>query len=144
MVSVKELRSIELSSYTIIATAIAVLFSIISSIIMTIAIGITSPNALGVSIYLISTLVVGTLMYTTYNTFCQGFLYNTLGKKLNIIQIAFKDEKEIIKISPATTKASIFSLSMSSPEKARHEILFLITSNASIFFPPDRFCYSGL
>lgn len=103
MVSVKELRSIELSSYTIIATAIAVLFSIISSIIMTIAIGITSPNALGVSIYLISTLVVGTLMYTTYNTFCQGFLYNTLGKKLNIIQIAFKDEKEIIKISPATT-----------------------------------------
>ena len=103
MVNVKELKSIDLSSYTIITTAIAVLFSIISSIVLVIAMGIVSPNGIGVSIYLISTIIVGTLMYTTYNAFCQGFLYNLLAKKFNVIQIALKDEKEIVKVTPATT-----------------------------------------
>ena len=103
MSSLKELKSVDLSSYTIISTAIAVLFSIISSIILTIGIGITAPNALGGCIYLISTIVVGTLMYTVYNAFCQGFLYNYLSKKINAIQIDFKDDKEITKISPTST-----------------------------------------
>lgn len=103
MTSVKELKSIELSSYTIISTAIAVLFSIISSIVMVIGIGVMSPESIGVSIYLISTIVVGTLMYTTYNSFCQGFLYNLLAKKFNTIQIALKDDKEIIKVSTTPT-----------------------------------------
>ncbi len=103
MSSVKELKSIDLSSYTIISTAIAVLFSIISSIIVVIAIGAMSPAAMGMSVYLISTIIVGTLMYTTYNTFCQGFLYNILAKKLNTIHIAFEDDKEIIKVSTTPT-----------------------------------------
>lgn len=103
MSSVKELKSIDLSSYTIISTAIAVLFSIISSIIVVIAIGAMSPTAMGISVYLISTIIVGTLMYTTYNTFCQGFLYNILAKKLNTIHIAFEDDKEIIKVSTTPT-----------------------------------------
>lgn len=103
MSSVKELKSVDLSSYTIISTAIAVLFSIISSIILVIAIGVMSPAAMGISVYLVSTIVVGTLMYTTYNSFCQGFLYNLLATKLNTIQVAFKDDKEIIKISTTST-----------------------------------------
>lgn len=107
MVNVKELKSVDLSSYTIITTAIAVLFSIISSIVLVIAMGIVSPSAIGVSIYLISTIIVGTLMYTTYNAFCQGFLYNLLAKKFNVIQIALKDEKEIVKVTPATTAINI-------------------------------------
>ena len=101
----KELKSIDLASYTIIATAIAVLFSIISSIVIVIGIGITSPQAIGGTIYIISTLIVGTLMYTVYNAFCQGFLYNFLTKKINSIKIAFKDDKEIVKVS--TTETSI-------------------------------------
>lgn len=103
MASVKELRSIDLASFTIITTAIAVLFSIISSIVLTIAIGIASPDAIGASIYIISTIVVGTLMYTIYNSFFEGFLYNTLAKKMNSIKIAFKDEKEIVKVSTTET-----------------------------------------
>ena len=103
MSSVKELKSVDLSSYTIISTAIAVLFSIISSIILVIAIGVLSPASMGISIYLVSTLIVGTLMYNTYNSFCQGFLYNTLSKKLNTIQIALKDDKEIVKVSTTPT-----------------------------------------
>ena len=74
MISVKELKSIDLSSFTIISTGIAVLFSIISAILVTIAIGIASPSALGVSLYLISTIIIGTLMFSTYNSFFQGFL----------------------------------------------------------------------
>ncbi len=103
MNKIKELKSIELSSFTIISTAIAVLFSIVSSLLLIIAIGIASPSAIGVSIYLVSTIIVGTLMYNIYNAFCQGFLYNLLAKKFNVIQITFKDEKEIVKVSPATT-----------------------------------------
>ncbi len=102
MSSLKELRSVDLASYTIITTAIAVLFSIISSIVMVIGIGITSPSTIGISIYLISTIVVGTLMFTTYNSFCQGYLYNLLAKKLNAVKIAFEGE-EIVKVSTTET-----------------------------------------
>ena len=101
--SVKELKSVELSSYTIMTTAIAVLFSIISSIVLVIGFGIMSPEYVGASIYIISTIIVGTLMYTTYNAFCQGFLYNLLAKKMNTIKFSFKDEKEIVKVSTTET-----------------------------------------
>jgi hypothetical protein len=103
MVSVKELKSIDLASFTIISTGIAVLFSIISAILLTIGIGIISPSAIGASLYLISTIVIGTLMYSIYNSFFEGFLYNTLAKKMNTIKVAFKDEKEIIKVSTTET-----------------------------------------
>ncbi len=103
MISVKELKSIDLASFTIISTGIAVLFSIISAILLTIGIGIISPSAIGASLYLISTIVIGTLMYSIYNSFFEGFLYNTLAKKMNTIKVAFKDEKEIIKVSTTET-----------------------------------------
>lgn len=99
----KELKSVDLASYTIISTAIAVLFSIISSIVLVIAIGIASPQAMGGAIFIISTLIVGTLMYTIYNAFCQGYLYNILTQKLNSIKIAFRDDKEIVKVSTIET-----------------------------------------
>ena len=53
MTDVKELKSVDLASFTIVATAIAVLFSIITSIVIVIAIGIANPSAIGVSLYLI-------------------------------------------------------------------------------------------
>ena len=99
----KELKSVDLASYTIISTAIAVLFSIISSIVLVIAIGIASPQAMSGAIFIISTLIVGTLMYTVYNAFCQGYLYNILTQKLNSIKIAFRDDKEIVKVSTIET-----------------------------------------
>ena len=99
----KELKSVDLASYTIISTAIAVLFSIISSIVIVIAIGVTSPQAMGGVIFIIPTIIVGALMYTIYNAFCQGYLYNLLTQKLNSIKIAFKDDKEIVKVSTVET-----------------------------------------
>lgn len=103
MSGLKELKSVDLASYTIISTAIAVLFSIISSIVLVIAIGIASPQAMSGAIFIISTLIVGTLMYTVYNAFCQGYLYNILTQKLNSIKIAFRDDKEIVKVSTIET-----------------------------------------
>ena len=111
MTSVKELKSVDLASYTIIATAIAVLFSIISSIVLVIGMGMVSLDAVGSSIYLVSTIIFGTLMYATYNSFCQGFLYNLLAKKFNTINIAIKDDKEITKVSTTQT-AIIVSMIM--------------------------------
>ena len=99
----KELKSLDLASYTIISTAIAVLFSIISSIVIVIAIGVTSPQAMGGVIFIIPTIIVGALMYTIYNAFCQGYLYNLLTQKLNSIKIAFRDDKEIVKVSTVET-----------------------------------------
>lgn len=99
----KELKSLDLASYTIISTAIAVLFSIISSIVIVIAIGVSSPQAMGGVIFIIPTIIVGALMYTIYNAFCQGYLYNLLTQKLNSIKIAFRDDKEIVKVSTVET-----------------------------------------
>jgi hypothetical protein len=106
MVSVKELKSVDLSSFTIVTTAIGVLFSIISSILIVIMMGVTTPSAIGASIYIISTVIVGTLMYTIYNSFCQGFLYNTLAKKINPIKLAF-DGNKIIKVTTTETAIAI-------------------------------------
>lgn len=107
MVSIKELKSVELSSYTIINTAIAVLFAIISSILITIVMGVTDANAISAGIYLIPTIVVGTLMYTIYNSFFQGFLYNTLTKYIKTIKFVLKDESEIVKVT--TTETAIIA-----------------------------------
>ena len=103
MSNVKELKSIDLASFTIVTTAIAVLFSIISSIVIVIAIGLASPQALSVSAYIVSTIIVGTFMYTIYNSFCEGYLFNILSKKVRTIKLAFKDEKELTKISTTET-----------------------------------------
>ncbi len=111
MSSIKEIKSIDLSSYTIMITGIAVLFSILSSILLTIGIGIVSAQNIGISIYLIITLIVGTFMYTIYNSFCQGLLYNLLGRKFNRIKFTLKDEKEIIKISSTETATMVAIIS---------------------------------
>ena len=107
MISVKELKSLELSSYTTIFTAIQVLFSVILAILITLLMGISVPNGFGVAIYLIPTIIVGTFMYSIYLNFSNGFIYNLLATQMNTIKIAFNDEKEIIKVS--TTETAILS-----------------------------------
>ncbi len=84
-------------------SGIAVLFSIISAILTAVGIGALIPNASSIIIYLIPTIIVGTFMYTIYNSFCQGLLYNLLAKKLKTIAVIIKDKKEIVKISTTET-----------------------------------------
>lgn len=107
MADVKELKSIELTSFTTMATGIAVLFSIIAAIIFAIIIGATVPNGIGVVIYLIPTIIIGTLMYNIYNNFFEGFMYNVLAKKLKTIAVAIEGGKEIVKISTSETATMV-------------------------------------
>ena len=103
MSDVKELRSIELSSFTTMMTGIAVLFSIISAVLISIGIVALIPNASGFVIYLIPTIIVGTFMYGIYSNFSQGLFYNLLAKKLKTVAVIIKDGKEIVKISTTET-----------------------------------------
>ena len=81
MSELKELKSIELSSFTTILTGIEIIFAIIFSIIISIAIIAFVPEGVSLAIYMIPTIIVSTLMYGTYKNFFEGFLYNTLSKK---------------------------------------------------------------
>ncbi len=103
MSELKELKSIELSSFTTILTGIEIIFAIIFSIIISIAIIAFVPEGVSLAIYMIPTIVVSTLMYGTYKNFFEGFLYNTLSKKLKTINILIKDGKEIAEISTTET-----------------------------------------
>lgn len=107
MSDVKELRSIELSSFTAMITGIGVLFSIISAVLISIGIIALIPNASGVIIYLIPTIVVGTFMYVIYSSFSEGLFYNLLAKKLKTVAIMLKDGKEIVKVSTTETAMMI-------------------------------------
>ena len=105
MSDIKEIKSIDLPSFTIIGTGIAVLFSILSSIIITVLVGIYSVESLGVILYIIPTIIIGTLIFSIYNNFFEGYLYNILAKRINPINFILKDEKEIVKVT--TTETSI-------------------------------------
>ena len=102
MISVKELQEIDLTSYTIIFTAISVLFAVIFSIVITLLFGILAPGNIGIALYLIPTLVVGAFMIGIYRYFSEGLFFNLLAKKLKNIKIALNDG-EIVKISPTET-----------------------------------------
>ena len=74
MVSVKELKSIDLSSYTIICTAVSVLLTALISVAMAIGIMILAPDAGGIGILIIPTLVVGAFMAGIYRYFSEGLV----------------------------------------------------------------------
>ena len=63
---------------------------------------ILAPDAIGIAIYLIPTIIVGTFMIGIYRYFSEGLFYNLLAKKLRNIKIALNDG-EIAKISPTET-----------------------------------------
>lgn len=127
MSDVKTLKSIDISSYTIISTGIGVLFAVLASIIGLIAIGILSSEAIGVMAYLIPTLIIGTLMASIYASFAEGYLYNWLAKRMNPITFELENGSEIKQISPVPT-ALIISIITT--------ILVILTYAVSMFIVP--------
>lgn len=107
MVEIKELRSIDLSSFTTITAGIAVLFSIIVAVVVSIFIALAIPSGSGIIPYLIPTIIVGTFMFTIYNAFCDGLLYNLLAKKLKTVAVAINEGGEIAKISTTETATMV-------------------------------------
>jgi hypothetical protein len=105
--SIKEIKSIELASYTIITTSIGIVFSIIAAIALMIPISISSPQGINIAIYILPTIVVGTLIYETYRNFFEGFIFNALSKRLKKIRFVLNDESEIVQVS--TTEPAIIT-----------------------------------
>lgn len=111
MVSVKELKSIDLPSYTIVSTVLSVLFSLILVIAVGIGILILAPSAGEIVIYLIPTLVVGTFMIGIYRYFSEGLFYNLLATKLRNIKVELNGG-EVTKISPTETATIIATIAL--------------------------------
>ena len=102
MVSVKEFKSIELASFTIISTGISVLFGIIVAIALAIVFLAVSAGDIGTLIYIIPTIVVGAFMVGIYRYFTDGLFFNLVSNKLKNIKLSLNGG-EIIKISPTET-----------------------------------------
>lgn len=100
--AVQELKSIDISSFTIISTSIAVLFSIILSILITIGIGALVPNSFVTIAYLIPTIVFGTIISCIFTFFSVSYLYNVLSKRFSPIKLDI-EENYIKKVSPKET-----------------------------------------
>ena len=107
---IHEIKSIELGSFTTMTTAINVIFSIIATIIISAVMLLTVVGSTSVIIYLIPTIIVGTYMYSIYNTFTCGLLYNFFSSKLKTICFAVDGER-IVKISTTETAMMIAIIS---------------------------------
>ena len=111
MTSVKELKSIDLNSFTIIGTGITVLISALISILIAIGIVITSPGNASISIYIIPTIIVGSFICGIYQYFSNGLFYNFLSKKFRNINVAF-DNESLVKISTTETATIIATITL--------------------------------
>ena len=111
MASVKELKSIDLNSFTIIGTGISVLIAILMSILITIGIGIISPENFAISIYVIPTIIVGSFICGIYQYFSDGLFFNFLSKKFRNINVAF-DNDSLVKVSTTETATIIATITL--------------------------------
>lgn len=102
MNSLKRLKSIDISSVTIMVTAIFSILAIIISIVGLIALGIVSIDYLGVMWILAPTLICGTIIVCVYRNFIQGVIYNLLSKKTSIM-LNIEEDGTISKISTTST-----------------------------------------
>lgn len=102
MSNLKELKSIDLSSYTVITTGIELVFAFITAIAVTVVIGLVSPSNMSVALYVISTLIFGTFIVAIYKHFSGGLFYNLLTKKLKTIKFEL-DGNKLVKISTHET-----------------------------------------
>ena len=100
--AIKELKSIDLSSYTIISTGVATLISIVIAIIIVGLFAVSVPNSFGVMIYIFPTIVFGTMISNIFVNFSTGYLYNVLSKRLGFIKFDI-EEDSIKKISAKET-----------------------------------------
>lgn len=112
MVSVKEFKSIDLASFTIISTGISVLFAAIVAIALSVV--FIASGDIGTLIYIIPTIIVGAFMIGIYRYFSEGLFFNLLSEKLKNIKISLNGG-EMVKISPtetATITATIATIQM--------------------------------
>lgn len=97
----KNIKSIELSSFTTMGMCINTLISIIVGVILFIIITVASGGqAISIALILIPIIVFSTILNSIIHFFGCGFLYNVITKKLNPINISINDEGEITEVRP--------------------------------------------
>lgn len=107
----KKLKSVDIESYTIISTGINTLISIILSIILVGLFAATVPNSFGVMIYLIPTIIFGTIISNIFLRFTEGYLYNILSSKFGFIKVDIEGDY-IKKISTKETALIVGCISL--------------------------------
>ncbi|WP_296887742.1 hypothetical protein [uncultured Methanobrevibacter sp.] len=100
--TVKTLKSIDISSFTIISTGVATLISILVALLIFITMGALVPNSLATIALIVPTIIFGTIMVCIFTYFSIGYLYNILAKKFGFIKLDI-EENYIKKISPKET-----------------------------------------
>ena len=83
----KELKSIDVASYTTILAGISLLISVILSVIITGIFAVSVPGSIGIIAYIIPTIVFGTLIWSIFILFSQATLYNALSKIIGAIKL---------------------------------------------------------
>ena len=83
----KELKSIDVASYTTILTGISLLISVIVSLIIIVIFALAVPGSIGIMAYIIPTIIFGTLIWAVFLLFSQATLYNALSKKIGAVKL---------------------------------------------------------
>ena len=107
----KKLKSVDVESYTIISTGINVLISIIISIILVGLFAVAVPDSFGVMIYIIPTIIFGTIISNIFLRFTESYLYNILSDKFGYIKLDIEGEY-IKKISTKETALIVGCISL--------------------------------
>lgn len=102
MAAVKRLKSLDISSVTIMATTITLIFAVIISVLGLIALGIISIDYIGVMAFLVPSIICGAIVVSVYRTFIQSFLYNLISKRTSVM-ISLEDDGSISKVSTSST-----------------------------------------
>lgn len=101
--SMKELTSIDVTSFTVISTGVATLVALLLAIILDVVILLSIPNSAPILIFFSTTIVFGTMVCNIFLSFSEGYLYNLFSKKLKCISLDIDESGYIKKISPAGT-----------------------------------------
>lgn len=107
----KKLKSVDVESYTIISTGINALISIIVSIILVGLFAVAVPDSFGVMIYIIPTIIFGTIISNIFLRFTESYLYNVLSSKFGFIKLDIEGDY-IKKISTKETALIVGCISL--------------------------------
>lgn len=110
MTNLKRLKTVDISSVTIMATTIITIISLILSIVGLIALGVISTEYLSVIGSLVPSAICGIFIVSIYTTFVHSLLYNIISKKISVM-LDIEDNGTISKISTAST-ATVLSIAI--------------------------------
>lgn len=108
--AVKEMKSLDVTSFTVALTGVSTLLSLIIGIILVGAISASVPNSFATMAYVLPTIVFSTMICGIFIYFSEAYLYNVLSKRIGTIKFEIENGT-ILKVSTKET-ALIVGLSV--------------------------------